>query len=126
MAFALADIDGHAKTLVAGLLNGFQSTHQDLGEALVTLRDNEFARVKLPERLRDAVVACRLIKAHEAKRRQLQYVGRVMRELDETEFRSVLLQLQKFRPVTVSKANEATPSTSSQTSMFPQAGEKTL
>jgi ribosomal 50S subunit-associated protein YjgA (DUF615 family) len=99
---------------------------QDLGEVLVTLRDNEFAQVKLPERLRDAVVACRLIKAHEAKRRQLQYVGRVMRELDETEFRSVLLQLQKFRPVTVSKANEATPSTSSQTSMFPQAGEKTL
>ncbi|MFN5807834.1 MAG: DUF615 domain-containing protein, partial [Burkholderiales bacterium] len=50
----------------------------------MSLSDSEFRKVQLPERLHDAVVACRAIKTHEAKRRQLQYVGRVMRELDET------------------------------------------
>lgn len=99
---------------------------QDLGEALVTLRNNEFARVKLPERLHDAVVACRLIKAHEAKRRQLQYVGRVMRELDETELAAVLVQLQQRRPTVRSKANEAKPTGNARAPMFPQPGEKGL
>jgi ribosomal 50S subunit-associated protein YjgA (DUF615 family) len=99
---------------------------QDLGEALVTLRNNEFARVKLPERLHDAVVACRLIKAHEAKRRQLQYVGRVMRELDETELAAVLVQLQQHLPTVRSKANEAKPTGNDRAPMFPQPGEKGL
>ena len=66
---------------------------QDYGKVLVSLSDSEFRKVQLPERLHDAVVACRAIKTHEAKRRQLQYVGRVMRELDETSLVAVLQQI---------------------------------
>ncbi|MBM3370698.1 MAG: DUF615 domain-containing protein [Betaproteobacteria bacterium] len=66
---------------------------QAYGKILVSLNDSEFRKVQLPERLHDAVVACRMIKAHEAKRRQLQYVGRLMRELDETSLVAVLKQI---------------------------------
>jgi len=66
---------------------------QACGKILVSLNDSEFRKVQLPERLHDAVVACRMIKAHEAKRRQLQYVGRLMRELDETSLVAVLKQI---------------------------------
>ena len=66
---------------------------QAYGKILVSLNDSEFRKVQLPESLHDAVVACRMIKAHEAKRRQLQYVGRLMRELDETSLVAVLKQI---------------------------------
>ncbi|MFM9039090.1 MAG: ribosome biogenesis factor YjgA [Betaproteobacteria bacterium] len=66
---------------------------QAYGKILVSLNDSEFRKVQLPERLHDAVVACRMINAHEAKRRQLQYVGRLMRELDETSLVAVLKQI---------------------------------
>ena len=66
---------------------------QAFGKILVSLSDNEFSKVRLPERLLDAVVACRMIRAHEAKRRQLQYVGRLMRELDEAALVEVLVQI---------------------------------
>ncbi|NDA69593.1 MAG: DUF615 domain-containing protein [Betaproteobacteria bacterium] len=71
---------------------------QDLGELLVKLRDPEFRRISLPEELREAIAACRSISAHEGKRRQLQYVGRLMRGLDEATLREVCKQLEAFMP----------------------------
>lgn len=59
---------------------------QDLGAALVSLDDRRFAElaaeVALPERLVDAVVAARSITAWGGRKRQLQYIGRLMREVD--------------------------------------------
>jgi ribosome-associated protein len=55
---------------------------QDLGEALVGLDDAKLSQVDLPERLRDAVVQARSITKHEARRRQMQFIGRLMRDID--------------------------------------------
>lgn len=55
---------------------------QDIGAALTRLPAEQLARLDLPEELREAVVACRTMTKHEAIRRQMQYIGRVMRELD--------------------------------------------
>ncbi len=55
---------------------------QKLGEQLVHLSDAQFAAVELPEELLEAVAMARHIKSHEARRRQLQYIGRLMREID--------------------------------------------
>ena len=55
---------------------------QDLGEALVELPAERLAELDLPERLRDAIREARRITSHEARRRQLQFVGRLMREVD--------------------------------------------
>jgi ribosome-associated protein len=55
---------------------------QDVGKALVKLSPEQLARMELPERLLEAVVACRGFNKHEAIRRQIQYIGRIMRDLD--------------------------------------------
>ena len=59
---------------------------QDVGERLVTLDPRHFnallADVELPERLRDAIVTARGINAHGGRKRQLQYVGKLMREVN--------------------------------------------
>lgn len=55
---------------------------QALGEALVRLPAEQLARLELPEHLRQAVVECRSMTRHEAIRRQRQYIGRLMRDID--------------------------------------------
>lgn len=55
---------------------------QDLGVALVRLGAEQLARIELPENLREAIAAARRISDHEGRRRQLQYVGRLMRGVD--------------------------------------------
>ena len=64
---------------------------QDLGEALVALDARRFgelaAEAELPDRLVDAIVAARAITAWGARKRQLQYVGKLMREVDPAPIR---------------------------------------
>ncbi len=55
---------------------------QDLGVALVRLSAEQLARIGLPENLHEAITAARRISNHEGRRRQLQYVGRLMRGVD--------------------------------------------
>ncbi len=55
---------------------------QDVGAALVKLSPEQLARMDLPEALRDAVLDCKRYKKHEAVRRQMQYIGRLMRDVD--------------------------------------------
>lgn len=55
---------------------------QDLGDKLVKMPDAVLARIELPDVLRDAVDQARKIKAREGLRRQMQYIGRLMREVD--------------------------------------------
>jgi ribosome-associated protein len=55
---------------------------QDLGERLVALDATRLATLDLPERLTDAVALARRLTRHEARRRQMQYIGRLMRDID--------------------------------------------
>src|SRR5512140_3982360 len=55
---------------------------QDVGAALVRLSPEQIARLDLPEALRDAILACKRFTKHEAVRRQMQYIGRLMRDVD--------------------------------------------
>lgn len=66
---------------------------QGLGEALVELDAKAVAKLDLPERLADAIAQARTITKHEARRRQLQYVGRLMREVDPAPIREALERL---------------------------------
>jgi len=63
---------------------------QDLGAQLVKLNAEQLSRVALPEELAEAIKTARRITAHEAKRRQLQYVGRLMRRVDPEPIRRAL------------------------------------
>lgn len=55
---------------------------QDLGAALVKLSREQLARIDMPEPLREAVLDCKRFTRHEAIRRQRQYIGKLMREID--------------------------------------------
>lgn len=72
-----------------------QSTDlQVLGAALVKLSPEQLARLDLPESLRDAVLDCKRFNKHEAIRRQMQYIGRIMRDLDAAPIAEALAGLQ--------------------------------
>lgn len=67
---------------------------QELGEILVGLSAHELERVPLPEKLHDAVVAARGMTQRGARKRQLQYIGKVMRAVDAEPIRESLAELQ--------------------------------
>ena len=58
---------------------------QELGEALVTVPEAKLAELDLPERLGDAIMHARGISKFGARRRQMQYIGRLMREEGDAE-----------------------------------------
>ena len=55
---------------------------QSAGAELVELSAEQLARIDMPESLREAVEAARRFTRHEARRRQIQYIGRIMRDID--------------------------------------------
>lgn len=62
---------------------------QKLGEQLVNEPKDRVMRVPMPDILRDAILACQRVKAHEGRRRQVQYIGRLMRDLDENQVAAI-------------------------------------
>ncbi len=65
---------------------------QELGMALAALSDARLAAVDMPEPLRDAIVEYRRTKSHEGKRRQMQYVGKLMHNADEDALREAVAE----------------------------------
>ncbi len=55
---------------------------QKLGAALVELNDKQLAQMPLEPPLRDAILQARTLKQREARRRQLQFIGKLMRSAD--------------------------------------------
>ncbi len=72
---------------------------QDLGERLTALSRERLARLDLPETLFAAILeAKRLEGKHEARRRQMQYVGRLMRDVDAAGIAQRLAGLEGDSP----------------------------
>lgn len=69
---------------------------QDLGEALVGLDAQRLAGLGLPERLADAIRDARTITRHEARRRQMQFIGRLMRDVDPEPIRTALASVERL------------------------------
>ncbi len=63
---------------------------QALGEALLTLRADLMARLDLPEKLIDAIAQAKKITNFEGKRRQMQFIGKLMRPLDTEPIRAAI------------------------------------
>ncbi|NML61623.1 DUF615 domain-containing protein [Massilia sp. RP-1-19] len=58
---------------------------QKLGEELVAEPRDRVKRVPMPDDVKDAILMCQTITNHEGRRRQMQFVGKKMRTLDEEE-----------------------------------------
>lgn len=63
---------------------------QALGVSLLELSSAKLDALNLPEVLRDALDDLRRITAHEGRRRQLQYVGKLMRQVDPEPLRDAV------------------------------------
>ncbi len=63
---------------------------QALGERLVALNGEQLGAIGLPEDLRAAVAEASGITRHEARRRHMQYIGRLMRGVDPEPIREKL------------------------------------
>ena len=63
---------------------------QDLGEQLVALSSDRLKKMALPDALYEAVRAAQGFKM-EARRRQMQYVGKLMRKIDPAPIQAQLL-----------------------------------
>ena len=67
---------------------------QALGVALAELSESQLKEMRLGEDLLEALLEAKRIRSHEAKRRQMQYIGRLMREVDPAPIRSRLAELE--------------------------------
>ena len=67
---------------------------QSLGAALVELPEGQVAAMALEPGLEQAVLEAKRIKSHEGRRRQLQYIGRLMREVDAGPIRARLAEIE--------------------------------
>jgi len=70
---------------------------QDLGQELVEQPKDRVKRVPMPEDVRDAILECQQIKDHEGRRRQMQYVGKKMRTLEEDELAAIRKMLDSWK-----------------------------
>ena len=63
---------------------------QDLGAQLVDLNEQQLAGMQLPEALLEAVREAKRLNRREARRRQMQFIGRLMRDIDAAPIRERL------------------------------------
>jgi ribosome-associated protein len=66
-----------------------------LGEELLTLRPQQMAALALPERLEDAIAEARRLTSFGAKRRQAQFIGKLLRKLDEEQVAAIRKVLER-------------------------------
>lgn len=67
---------------------------QGLGEDLVALPDDRLDGLPMDESLRDALRTYKKTRTHEGKRRQMQYVGKLMRRADPEPLREAVAALK--------------------------------
>jgi ribosome-associated protein len=67
---------------------------QALGASLVDLGPAQLAAIDMPQELREAVLEAGRITSHEGRRRQVQYIGRLMRDVDPAPIRAKLDEWQ--------------------------------
>jgi len=72
------DYDGPSKSQ----LKRDSHTLQKMGQQLVDMPEGMLQKFNLPENLQEAVYEARRLKSREAKRRHLQYIGKLMRISD--------------------------------------------
>lgn len=63
---------------------------QELGERLVALKREQLEQLRLPENLLDSILEAKRLTRHEAIRRQMQYIGRIMRAVDSAPIQARL------------------------------------
>jgi len=110
---------------------------QDMGSQLVEMPVGQLSKFDLPENLKDAIYEARRLKNREGKRRQLQYIGKLMRTADisfiqrtldmmdhqSQTYRQHFQQLENWRDRIIS---EGTPAMEALIEKYPQTDRQQL
>lgn len=80
---------------------------QALGETLIRLPGGQLAQIPLPDNLRAAVEAARGIGSRGALRRQRQYIGKLMRDVDARPIHGALARLRQTDAATAAQLHRA-------------------
>ena len=94
---------------------------QDMGSQLVEMPEGQLKKFDLPENLKDAIYEARRLKNREGKRRQLQFIGKLMRTADTSfiqetldrmdhqsqTYRQHFMRLEEWRDKIISQGNSA-------------------
>ena len=75
-----------SKTQVKKEMTDLQKVGMDLAE----LSEVQIKNLLMDDKLREAILEAKRITSHEARRRQMQYVGRLMRDVDAAPIRAQL------------------------------------
>lgn len=68
---------------------------QRIGERLAGLSEEQLQRLQLPDDLLQALLAVKGMQAHGARRRQMQYIGGIMRKVDIEPIEQGLLEIEQ-------------------------------
>jgi len=75
---------------------------QKTGERLVPLSRDQIKAINMPDNLRDAVLSVKNIKSHGARKRQLKFIGSLMRKVDVKPINEALYKIARGRSITAS------------------------
>ncbi|MDB6062556.1 MAG: hypothetical protein JWM78_2659 [Verrucomicrobiaceae bacterium] len=70
---------------------------QDIGTTIVKLSEGELAHIPLEGELQTAILTARRITSHEGLRRQMQFIGKLMRTQDTSAIQAALYDLEHGR-----------------------------
>jgi ribosome-associated protein len=77
---------------------------QKLGEQLIEAPRDRVKRVPMPDEVKDAILMAQTITNHEGRRRQLQYVGKMMRSLEEEEVAVIQRTIESWKGTSKAEA----------------------
>ena len=70
---------------------------QSLGEQLVVLALDQISKIEMRQELREAVIFAKTLKRNETRRRQMQYIGALMRDADPEPIQKALDEISRGR-----------------------------
>lgn len=70
---------------------------QKLGEKIVKLSAGQLALIPLEGKLEEAITTARRIKSHEGLRRQMQYIGKLLRDTDISTIEAAFQEIENGR-----------------------------
>ena len=68
---------------------------QDLGERLLELSQEQLNNIRISQELQDALILAKTLKSRGARRRQMQYIGVLMRRIDPEPIRLMIHEMDK-------------------------------
>jgi ribosome-associated protein len=68
---------------------------QDLGKRLLELSQEQLNNIRISQELQDALILAKTLKSRGARRRQMQYIGVLMRRIDPEPIRLMIHEIDK-------------------------------